>query len=226
MAVKIRLARRGRKKLALYDIVVADARAPRDGRFIAKLGNYNPNTHPATTVLKEASTLQWLLKGAQPTNTVRTILSSHGILLKKHLQLGIQKGAITQAAADKKLEAWQQSKVKKLASQDQKSTKENKKADSTTPPKAAQPTTPPAPTEPQAKDDAQVVAKAPITSADSGKQPSASTAADMPTTDTVDTTGTADKVDTAGAADTVGAADTTGVTDTVDAASAADSKGE
>ena len=210
--------------MALYDIVVADARAPRDGRFIAKLGNYNPNTHPATTVLKEESTLQWLLKGAQPTNTVRTILSSYGILLKKHLQLGIQKGAITQAAADKKLEAWQQSKVKKLASQDQKSTKENKKANSTTPPKAAQPTTPPAPTEPQAKsqakDDAKVVAKAPITSADSGKQPSASTAADMPATDTVDTAGTADKVDTAGAADT------TGVTDTVDAASAADSKGE
>ena len=113
MAVKIRLARRGRKKLALYDIVVADARAPRDGRFIEKLGNYNPNTHPATILLKEESALQWLLKGALPTNTVRTILSSQGVLLKKHLQLGMEKGAITQEVADKKLEAWKQGRKKK-----------------------------------------------------------------------------------------------------------------
>lgn len=110
MAVKIRLARRGRKKLALYDIVVADARAPRDGRFIEKLGNYNPNTHPATVLLEEASALQWLQQGAQPTDTVRTILSAHGVLLKKHLQLGVKKNAITQEVADKKMEAWKQNK--------------------------------------------------------------------------------------------------------------------
>ena len=120
MAVKIRLARRGRKKLALYDIVVADARAPRGGRFIEKLGNYNPNMNPAAIVLKEDGALNWLLRGAQPTNTVRTILSSRGILLKKHLQLGLQKGAITQVAADTKLEAWRQAQASR-------STKKNKK---------------------------------------------------------------------------------------------------
>ena len=126
MAVKIRLARRGRKKLALYDIVVADARAPRDGRFIEKLGNYNPNTLPATMRLKEGSALQWLLKGAQPTNTVRTILSSQGILLKKHLQLGVEKGAITQEIADKKLEAWKQGRKKKVEKEDKQPTTERK----------------------------------------------------------------------------------------------------
>jgi small subunit ribosomal protein S16 len=115
MAVKIRLTRRGRKKLALYDIVVADARSPRDGRFIEKLGNYNPNTHPATIQLKEESALQWLRKGAQPTHTVRTILSSHGIMLRKHLQLGVDKGAITQEVADERLAAWQRDKVIRLA---------------------------------------------------------------------------------------------------------------
>ena len=115
MAVKIRLARRGRKKLATYNIVVADARAPRDGRSIEKLGHYNPNTHPATILLKEESALQWLLKGAQPTNTARNILSSQGVLLKKHLQLGVDKGAMTQEEANKKLEAWKQEKEKKAS---------------------------------------------------------------------------------------------------------------
>jgi small subunit ribosomal protein S16 len=110
MAVKIRLTRRGRRKLALYDIVVADARSPRDGRFIEKLGNYNPNTQPATIELKEELALQWLRKGAQPTNTARTILSAHGVLLRKHLQLGVDKGAITQETADAKLAVWQASK--------------------------------------------------------------------------------------------------------------------
>ena len=118
MAVKIRLARRGRKKLAFYDIVVADARAPRDGRFIAKLGNYNPNTAPATILLNQTDALQWLLQGAQPTNTVRTILSSQGVLLKKHLQAGVNKGAITQEEADKKWAAWQQYKAQKQAKKD------------------------------------------------------------------------------------------------------------
>jgi small subunit ribosomal protein S16 len=122
MAVKIRLARRGRKKLSLYDIVVADARAPRDGRFIEKLGQYNPNTNPATILLKETSALQWLRQGAQPTDTVKTILSSHGVLLKKHLQLGVDKGAITQETADEKLEAWKQGKEKQLAEKDKEAT--------------------------------------------------------------------------------------------------------
>jgi len=111
--------------MSLYDIVVADARAPRDGRFIEKLGNYNPNTHPATILLKEASALEWLRQGAQPTDTVRTILSSHGVLLKKHLQLGVDKGAITQETADKKMETWQQDKEKQLAKKDTKTTAEH-----------------------------------------------------------------------------------------------------
>lgn len=111
--VKIRLAKRGRKKLALYDIVVANQRTPRDGRFIEKLGNYNPNTSPAAIVLQEEKILQWLSNGAQPTDTVKSILSSQGLLLKKHLQLGVKKGAITQEEADKKVQAWQEAKAKK-----------------------------------------------------------------------------------------------------------------
>jgi small subunit ribosomal protein S16 len=126
MALKIRLSRRGRKKLALYDIVVADARAPRDGRFIEKLGSYNPNTHPATVSLKEEDALQWLFKGAQPTNTVKTILSSHGILFKKHLQIGVNKGAVTQEAADKKFADWKQAKENKLAKKPTQVAKESK----------------------------------------------------------------------------------------------------
>jgi len=106
MAVKIRLSRRGRKKLSLFDVVVADARAPRDGRFIEKLGIYNPNTNPATVTLNEASALKWLLNGAQPTDTARTILSHKGLMFKKHLQIGVNKGAITQEQADAKFQAW------------------------------------------------------------------------------------------------------------------------
>ena len=128
MAVKIRLARRGRKKLAIYDIVVADARAPRDGRFIEKLGNYNPNTHPATVLLKEDKALDWVLKGAQPTNTTRNILSAQGIMLKKHLQLGVNKGAITQEEADKKWEAWKKEKEDKREAAAKKTQAEKEKA--------------------------------------------------------------------------------------------------
>ncbi len=113
MAVKIRLTRRGRKKLAIYDIIVADARAPRDGRFIEKLGNYNPNTNPATVVLKEGRALDWLLKGAQPTETTRGILSHQGLMFKKHLQVGVLKGAITQEQADARYEEWKKSKDEK-----------------------------------------------------------------------------------------------------------------
>ncbi len=114
MAVKIRLTRRGRKKLAMYDIVVADARAPRDGRFIEKLGNYNPNTNPATVVLNTERTLDWLLKGAQPTDTARGVLSHEGLMIRKHLQVGVLKGAITQEQADAKFEDWQKSKTQQV----------------------------------------------------------------------------------------------------------------
>ena len=114
MAVKIRLSRRGRKKLAIYDIVVADARSPRDGRIIEKIGNYNPNTNPATIKIDNDKALDWVMKGAQPSETVRAILSYKGIMMKKHLQVGVLKGALKQEEADKKLEAWLKEKEGKI----------------------------------------------------------------------------------------------------------------
>jgi small subunit ribosomal protein S16 len=106
MAVRIRLFRRGRKKMAMYDIVVADARAPRDGRFIEKLGNYNPNTDPATIDLNADRAFDWVMNGAQPSDTARNILSRKGVMLRKHLQIGVNKGAITQEEADKRYAEW------------------------------------------------------------------------------------------------------------------------
>ena len=114
MAVKIRLSRRGRKKLAIYDIVVADVRSPRDGRIIEKLGNYNPNTNPATIKLDQDKALDWVMKGAQPSETVRAILSYKGVMMKKHLQIGVIKGAIKQEDADKRLESWLKEKESKI----------------------------------------------------------------------------------------------------------------
>lgn len=114
MPVKIRLARRGRKKNAMYDVVVADSRAPRDGRFIEKIGTYNPNTDPATIHLDGDKAFDWVMKGAQPTDTVRAMLSYKGVMMKKHLQVGVNKGAITQEEADKKLEAWLKDKDSKI----------------------------------------------------------------------------------------------------------------
>ncbi|WP_424962149.1 30S ribosomal protein S16 [Ekhidna sp.] len=114
MPVKIRLARRGRKKQAMYDVVVADSRAPRDGRFIEKIGTYNPNTDPASIKLDNDKAFDWVMKGAQPTDTVRAMLSYRGIMMKKHLQVGVNKGAITQEEADKKLETWMKDKESKI----------------------------------------------------------------------------------------------------------------
>ncbi len=114
MAVKIRLARRGKKKYAMYDVVVADSRAPRDGKFIEKIGTYNPNTNPATIKLDEEKALKWVMNGAIPTDTVRAMLSYRGILLKKHLQVGVLKGAITQEEADAKFAAWLEQKNAKI----------------------------------------------------------------------------------------------------------------
>ena len=119
MAVRIRLSKRGRKKLALYDIVVSDSRSPRDGKFIQKLGTYNPNTNPATVVLNDELTFEWVMKGALPTDTTRTVLSERGIMLKKHLQIGVAKGAITQEQADQKLSTWSNQKdASKVSSAD------------------------------------------------------------------------------------------------------------
>ena len=114
MSVKIRLARRGRKKQAIYDVVVADARAPRDGRFIEKLGTYNPNTNPASININNERALTWLLNGAQPTDTVKAMLSYRGVMLKKHLQIGVLKGAISQEQADAKFNAWLAEKDTKI----------------------------------------------------------------------------------------------------------------
>jgi len=110
MAVRIRLARHGRKKKPVYSIVVADVRAPRDGRFIEKLGIFNPNSHPAKVELHEDRALYWVMTGAQPTETARSILSSAGVMLRKHLQVGVLKGAITQETADSRFEEWKKQK--------------------------------------------------------------------------------------------------------------------
>jgi len=114
MAVKIRLARRGRKKLAKYDVVVADARSPRDGKFIEKIGTYNPLTVPATIELNDEKAFQWLMNGAQPSDTVKAMLSYRGVMLRKHLQIGVVKGAVTQEQADAKLAAWLKDKEAKI----------------------------------------------------------------------------------------------------------------
>lgn len=116
MPVKIRLARRGRKKAAMYDIVVADSRAPRDGKFIEKLGTYNPNTNPASINFNEDKAFTWVMNGAQPTDTVKAMLSYTGVLLRKHLQIGVAKGAISQEQADTKYQAWKDEKAAKIQS--------------------------------------------------------------------------------------------------------------
>ena len=106
MAVKIRLQRHGKKNFAFFHIVVADSRAPRDGKFIEQIGSYNPNTNPATIVLNGEKALAWLNVGAQPTLTARRILSYEGVLLRKHLAEGVAKGALTQEQADQKWNEW------------------------------------------------------------------------------------------------------------------------
>lgn len=127
MPVKIRLQRHGRKGKPIYHIVVADARAPRDGRFIERLGLYNPNTNPATIDLNVDKSVEWLFNGAQPSDTCRAILSYKGVLIKKHLLEGVKKEALTQEEAEKRFEAWVASKetlintkVSSLSAADQK----------------------------------------------------------------------------------------------------------
>jgi small subunit ribosomal protein S16 len=123
MPVKIRLQRHGKKASAFFHIVIADGRAPRDGKFIEKIGTYNPTTNPATIDLNFEKAMTWISNGAQPTDTCRAILSYKGIMYKNHLQIGVNKGAITQDVADAKFNKWVadkdakiQSKVEKLSS--------------------------------------------------------------------------------------------------------------
>lgn len=115
MATKIRLQRNGRKGYAFYSIVVADVRAPRDGRFTEKIGTYNPNTNPATVDLKFDRALYWVETGAQPTDTVRNILSNEGVMLMKHLKGGVKKGAFDEATAQAKFEEWKKNRDSKLS---------------------------------------------------------------------------------------------------------------
>jgi small subunit ribosomal protein S16 len=114
MAVKIRLQRHGHKDYAFYPIVIADSRAPRDGRFIERIGSYNPNTNPATISLNFERALYWVNVGAQPTDTVRNILSREGVMLMKHLQGGVKKGAFDEAEAQRRFDAWKAEKDAKL----------------------------------------------------------------------------------------------------------------
>jgi small subunit ribosomal protein S16 len=114
MATKIRLQRHGKKGKPFYYIVVADARAPRDGRFIERLGSYNPNTNPATIDINFDKTLDWVNNGAQPTDTCRAILSYKGVLYKKHLQGGLKKGALTEEQVDSKFQEWLDHKDNKI----------------------------------------------------------------------------------------------------------------
>lgn len=114
MPVKMRLARHGRKRYAFYHIVVADSRAPRDGRYIERIGSYNPNTNPATIDLDFDKAIDWLNKGVQPTDTVRSILSYKGVLYRKHLDGGVKKGALTEDEAERKFEAWLTEKEAKI----------------------------------------------------------------------------------------------------------------
>ena len=126
MATRIRLQRHGRKSYAFYSIVIADSRAPRDGKFIEKIGTYNPNTNPATVDLNFDAALAWVLKGAQPSDTVRNILSREGVYMKKHLLGGVAKGAFGEAEAEAKFEAWKNNKQSGLAALKAKQDEEKK----------------------------------------------------------------------------------------------------
>jgi small subunit ribosomal protein S16 len=143
MPVKIRLQRKGRRKRPFYHIVIADARAPRDGKFIEKIGTYNPMTVPATIELNREVAYDWLMKGAQPTDTVRAILRFKGVLYRKHLQRGVAKGALSQEEADSKFEDWIASKEGDTA--ERRAAQEKKEAEF----RAAVSGTPPPPPEPE-----------------------------------------------------------------------------
>lgn len=118
MPVKIRLQRHGKKGKPFYWIVAADARSNRDGRFLEKLGSYNPNTNPATIEINLDHSVKWLENGAQPTETARRILSYKGVLMKHHLNGGVRKGALTEEQAEKKFQAWIDEKQEKISSKE------------------------------------------------------------------------------------------------------------
>ncbi|WP_305884750.1 30S ribosomal protein S16 [Lewinella sp. JB7] len=155
MPVKIRLQRKGRRKRPFYHIVIADARAPRDGKFIEKIGTYNPMTVPATIELDRTSAYEWLMKGAQPTDTVRAILRFKGVLYRKHLMRGVAKGALSQEEADQKFEEWITEKEGTTA--ERRAAQEKKEAEF----RAAVSGTPPPPPEPEPEPEPEVAAEEP-----------------------------------------------------------------
>lgn len=124
MPVKMRLQRKGRRKNPFYHIVIADARAKRDGKFIERIGSYNPMTKPATIDLDRDKAFDWLQKGAQPTDTVRAILRFKGVLYRKHLMRGVKKGALTQEQADEMYQNWIDAKESKIAARFEETAKE------------------------------------------------------------------------------------------------------
>ncbi|MDT0641230.1 30S ribosomal protein S16 [Zunongwangia sp. F363] len=128
MPVKIRLQRHGKKGKPFYWIVAADSRAKRDGKYLDKIGIYNPNTNPATIELDVDGAVKWLQNGAQPTDTARAILSYKGALLKKHLAVGVRKGALTEEEAEKKFQAWLEEKEGKINAKRENLTKEQQAA--------------------------------------------------------------------------------------------------
>ena len=130
MATKIRLQRHGRKRYAFYPIVIADSRAPRDGKFIERIGSYHPNTNPATISLNFERALYWVSVGAQPTDTVRRLLSNEGVLLKKHLLGGVKKGAFTEEEANRRFEEWKKNKEAQLNAKKEQLSNDKKQADS------------------------------------------------------------------------------------------------
>lgn len=129
MATKLRLQRRGRKHYAFYQIIVADSRAPRDGKYIERIGSYNPNTNPATITLDFDRALYWLQVGAQPTDTVRNILSDEGVLLKKHLLGGVAKGAFSEEEAEKRFDTWKNQKQQTIHAQKSKAEEKQRAED-------------------------------------------------------------------------------------------------
>ena len=153
MPVKIRLQRKGRRKRPFYHIVIADARAPRDGKFIEKIGTYNPMTVPATIDLDRTAAYDWLMKGAQPTDTVRAILRFKGVMYRKHLMRGVEKGALTQEQADQKFQEWIDSKEGTVA--ERRAAQEAKEAEF----RASVSGTPPPPPAPEPEPEAEATAE-------------------------------------------------------------------
>jgi len=128
MPVRIRLQRHGKKGKPFYWIVAADGRAKRDGKFLEKLGIYNPNTNPATIEVNVDNSVKWLFNGAQPSDTARRILSYKGVLLKHHLMAGVRKGALTEEEAEKKFQAWLEEKSKAVAKKEENLSKAQQEA--------------------------------------------------------------------------------------------------